>query len=426
MAEHTTTSYQATLAYLYRLQRVGIKYSLDNISYLLRQLGNPHRELPVVHIAGTNGKGSTAAMIFAIARAANLSVGLYTSPHLMDFRERIRVNDQFIPADFVVAFVRAMRPLIERIRPSFFEVTTAMAFQYFSQMALDLVIVEAGMGGRLDSTNVVHPLVTLLTPIGLDHQNFLGNSLAAIAREKAGILKPGVPAITNNTHPRVVEILKAQAEAVDTWLQVLPEDGVEIVSTSLEGTTAHLQTPSGWLEQVHINLLGAHQVQNARLAVAAVQQLARFLPLSEKHIYQGLSMVQWRGRLEVVRHHPPIVVDVSHNPIGMETSLRQIKPLLKEKPFNIIIGLQEDKDFRAISKIVARFADTCYVTGLPTPKQLDPVVLQNAIQQAGGKAIHIKSLEPFLKQTVLKGRGTWLITGSHYLVGEVLPILEKA
>ncbi len=422
------SQYAHTLDYLFQLQRVGVKYTLDNIRYLLEHLGNPHRHLPVVHIVGTNGKGSTAAMLYSIARAAGYAVARYTSPHLVDFRERIEVNGERIPVDYVVAFVNRLRPVIEAIQPSFFEVTTAMALQYFAEQSVDLVILEAGMGGRLDSTNVVRPLLTLVTPIAMDHQNYLGNTLAAIAREKAGVFKPGVPVLTNNTHPTVLSIFQAQAETVDTRLERVAPEHVQVVAQSLEGLEIRLQHPRWAYPRLYLNLLGTYQAHNALLAVAAAHRLEARYPGLTAGVVPGLREVPWRGRLHVVRRDPLVIVDVSHNSAGMATTLQEIRQLAPGRPIHVVIGLQADKDFQAMGKILAQHADTCYVTGLPTPRSLSPQLLLQQIVAAGGEAQLLENLSALFAGQLLtqNPQAVWLITGSHYLAGEAYRILEKA
>ena len=202
------TAYQETLNFLFGLQRVGIKLGLENIRTLLNAIDNPQLNYPTIHLAGTNGKGSTAAMLTAILRESGYRVAQYTSPHLIDFSERIQVNGQPIPESEVVQFTRQIRPLVEKIQSSFFEVTTALAFWYFAKQQPDIAIIETGLGGRLDATNTLQPLLTLITPIDFDHQIFLGNTIRQIAAEKAGIIKSGVPCLTNNCVPEVLDVLK--------------------------------------------------------------------------------------------------------------------------------------------------------------------------------------------------------------------------
>ncbi len=422
----TSDKYSVTLDYLFSLQRVGIKYSLDNIQYLLRVLGNPHQRIAAVHIVGTNGKGSVAAMISAIGQAAGLKMGLYTSPHLVDFRERIRINDELIPKEFVVEFTRLMRRHIEAIRPSFFEVTTAMAFQYFAEQKPDMVILEAGMGGRLDSTNVVRPLLTLITPIGVDHQNYLGNTLAAIAREKAGVLKSGVPAITIEPRPEVRTILAAQAETVDTFLDVFHREHVQVRERSLTGLVIDIRHPEFQYRNLRVNFPATYQALNSLLAVAAIHRLPSFFPSPERAVRAGLADVRWRGRMDVVGHKPVTIVDVSHNPEGLETTLREIANLFPHQPLKVIMGLQADKDFQTMGQIVARYADTCFVVPLNSPRQLPPQQLVEAIRAAGGTAEVVEDVKIALNHLEDSTEGVWLITGSHYLAGAAYRILENA
>ncbi len=422
-------NYPETITYLFQLQRVGIKYTLDNIQQFMAVLDHPHRAWQAIHIAGTNGKGSTAAMIAAILQHAGLRVGLYTSPHLIDFTERIRINGKPIPRRMVMEFVHRYRPLIETIQPSFFEVATAMAFWYFARESVDLAVIETGMGGRLDSTNIVHPVLTLITPIDFDHQHYLGNTLAAIASEKAGIIKPGIPCLTIAQPDAVWQVLERTAREREAPFIYLPSiSQTTLLQSHLQGNRFHLRINDWKLNDLWLNLAGPHQVQNALLAVGTIQQLGNIINDPENAIRKGLQSVRWWGRLEQVAVSPTIIVDVSHNPAGFRTTLQFLKQQFPEKPLAAIVALQEDKNFQEIGKFVARVVDKTIVTRFHHPKALKPEVLLQAIHNHGGNATIFPNLSRAIHE-IHRNHGiqhVWIIIGSHYLAGEAYKILQKS
>lgn len=424
------SSYPDTIRYLFALQRVGIKLGLDNIRTLLEAVGNPHTRWPAIHLAGTNGKGSTAAMLEAMLRQGGYRVGLYTSPHLVDFTERIRVDRRPVPQEVVIEFVDKLRPVIDAIQPSFFEVTTALAFRYFADLQVDVAVIETGMGGRLDSTNVLTPLVTAITPIGMDHQEYLGDTLAAIAAEKAGIIKPGVPCLTNNRDAEVLEVLGnfcRRQGAPFLSLGQTPHPP-ELLSADLDGSRFNLQLGSERLEGLFLNLPGAHQLDNALLAVGVIRELRQNLPLPEGAIAAGLQDVQWRGRLHRIARDPDIIIDVSHNPHGVAETLAFLGRFYRREQVRAVIFLQADKDFRKIGELISRHAHAAWVVDLPAGKPLPPEKLQQAIEAAGGTA-HILPAFSTAWELITHSpekNVLWLIIGSHYLAGEAYRQLSDA
>ena len=424
------SSYPDTIRYLFALQRVGIKLGLDNIRTLLEAVGNPHTRWPAIHLAGTNGKGSTAAMLEAILRQGGYRVGLYTSPHLVDFTERIRIDRQPVLQDVVIKFVDKLRPVIDAIQPSFFEVTTALAFRYFADCRVDIAIIETGMGGRLDSTNVLTPLATAITPIGMDHQEYLGDSLPVIAAEKAGIIKPEVPCLTNNHDAEVLEVLREHCRRQGARFVSLGETPhpPELLSADLEGSRFNLQYETERLEGLFLNLPGAHQLNNALLAVGVIRQLRNAFPLPEGAIAAGLQDVQWRGRLHRISRDPDIIIDVSHNPAGVAETMAFLGRFYRREQIRTIIFLQSDKDFRKIGELISKYAHAAWVVDLPAGKPLPPEKLQNAIEAAGGTASILPSFNAaweVIAQSTEKD-ALWLIIGSHYLAGEAYRQLSDA
>ena len=416
-----TSQYQQTVQYIFGLQRHGVKWSLDNIRTLLDAVDNPHLKWPAIHIAGTNGKGSTAAITESILRQQGYKAGLYTSPHLMDFTERIRVNRQVIGEHDVVAFTERIRPVINDVQPSFFEVTTAMAFWYFAQQQVDIAVIETGMGGRLDSTNVVNPLATVITRIGLDHRQYLGDSLADIAGEKAGIIKSGVPCITTRQKPEALTVLQefCQKKGSDL-IECADNYSYRLIEEALGETHFELfTTQNGWLN-LHLNLTGLHQVENAIMAIAGVEAISNSYPVAKDAIVAGLSDIVWRGRIDLVSTSPNIMIDVSHNADGVEKTLKVIHQYFSAKQIQAITYLQEDKGYADIARLLAKGTRNIFIVELKTGKPLDPATYKEAIENEGGTVRIIPGLEDIKDQMFDESNdeNLWLIIGSHFLAGE--------
>lgn len=418
--------YENTLGFLYSLQRNGIKWGLENIRALAHTLGDPQDKWPAIHIAGTNGKGSTAAILESILLKAGLKVGLYTSPHLVDFTERIRVNRQPIPGEEVIRFAGMIRPMIASTQPSFFEVTTAMAFWYFERQQIDIAIIETGMGGRLDSTNIVNPLISLITPISFDHQFYLGNTLEQIVGEKAGIIRPGIPCVTNNSDPAVLKVISNVAEERGSRLVKVNEKvSTRAVEMSPRGVAFELRWEGEPARNYFLNLPGSHQINNAALALTALRELPKLGPISEETICRGLQQVVWRGRIDLVSEDPAVIIDVSHNPAGFQVSFDFVLRYYRPEQITAVVFLQEDKDFRKIGELLARNTQRVLIVDLGMGKPLPPQILQNSIIRHGGTASIVPSLES-IKEEMLLSRGRqelWLVIGSHYLAGAAYKVL---
>ncbi|HKW87029.1 MAG TPA: folylpolyglutamate synthase/dihydrofolate synthase family protein, partial [Nitrospiraceae bacterium] len=310
-------SYSSSLKFLYGLQKHGIKLGLETITGMMARLGKPQHRYHTLHIGGTNGKGSTAAMTAAILRAAGYRVGLYTSPHLLDFRERIRVNDDPIPEDCVAELTERLQDTAGvSLRPTFFEFTTALALQFFADSQVEIAVLEVGMGGRFDATNVVVPLVSAITNVALDHEEYLGHTVAAIAFEKAGIIKRDVPVVAGRLGPEAVGVIARIASEQSVPLFRLNVDfraertiRERFQYQGFHWSYANLSSP----------LDGAHQLDNAACALALLELAAAAgIRVSEESVRVGLRSVSWEGRLEVVDHHPTLLLDGAHNPAAAD------------------------------------------------------------------------------------------------------------
>jgi dihydrofolate synthase/folylpolyglutamate synthase len=341
-------TYPAAIEYLYGLQKHGIKLGLESMAALLEAIGRPERRLRILHIGGTNGKGSTAAMVAAILQAAGMRVGLYTSPHLVEFRERIRVNGTMIAEDRLADLVGLVRSVMPpALTPTFFEATTAMALHYFAESRVDIVVLEVGMGGRFDATNVVAPLACAITTIALDHQEYLGLTEEAIAFEKAGIIKPGVPVVIGRMGPEAGMVMQriAAERAAPLWKlgENFAVEGDGPARFAYRGRTEVF-------EGLRCGLSGRHQLDNAACAIALLEAAGQAGALvDEAAVRTGLQSVTWEGRLELMEEHPSVLLDGAHNPAAAVVLARYLEEFLAHHPDARIIlvwGMMRDKEHR--------------------------------------------------------------------------------
>jgi dihydrofolate synthase/folylpolyglutamate synthase len=423
----STASFQDALTYLYDLQKYGIKFGLSSTANLLERLGNPHLRLKAVHVAGTNGKGSTAAMISSVLVRAGYRVGLYTSPHLVRFNERFRINEKDVGDREILEVFRRVRVVVEdREPPTFFEMTTVMALNLFVEKRVDWAVLEVGMGGRLDATNVVKPQVTIITNISLEHQEFLGTTVTAIAREKAGIIKPKVPLVTAVTQPAALAVIKVScARARAPWyrvgqrFKVRSHGGRNFTYRGLDWRLSDLRTP----------LSGRHQFLNAATALGALELLVRQgeCTLGPDEIREGLLGTRWPGRLEWLSRRPPILLDGAHNPAGA-MALRQA--LLNEFTYDrliLVLGIMADKDICAIVATLAPLAERIILTRPRYERAAAPEVLLEVAGSFRERMEVIATAEEALARARELARPSDLVvvTGSLYFIGEVKEISER-
>lgn len=428
--------YAETLRYLYSqlpmYQRIGAaayKSDLGNTIAILRELKNPEKNFRSIHIAGTNGKGSVAHILAAILQSEGLKTGLYTSPHLKDFRERIRINGEMIPEWAVASFVEKHRLSFERIHPSFFEMTVALAFQYFSDQKVDIAVIETGLGGRLDSTNVIHPELSIITNIGHDHMQFLGSDITSIAREKAGIIKKGVPAVCGKMLPEALEVIREKAEMEGADLHYAPDE-VEVdfaESTVKEANHLHFDASLpryGTLNDLECLLTGNYQRENIMTALCACMNLSPQFRPSADGIMAGLrdviTLTGIRGRWETLNKTPLVIADTAHNEEGLMAVLAQWMSMTFRKR-HIVLGLVDDKDPNRILRLFPSDADYYFCRpavsrGMPTDK------LMNAAKEAGLKGKAYESVrEAYDAALSHAGNGDGIyIGGSTFVVAEVI------
>ena len=358
-------NYAETVAYLFeqlplfsRIGAAAYKEDITNTVKLCKAIGDPQEKIKTIHIAGTNGKGSTSHMLAAILQLSGYRTGLYTSPHLKDFRERIRVNGEMISKDFVTRFIDDTRKVSESIEPSFFELTVAMAFQYFYEEGVDIAIIETGLGGRLDSTNIIIPELSIITNIGYDHMNILGDTLELIAAEKAGIIKPGIPVVLGETRDETLHVFEDKAELEKSALlianNIFEETGVDMEDDQLKVSLLdnHTQESRVYL----LDLPGIYQVKNLKTVLTAVKILRKLgYNLPEDKVPVSLATVKkttgLSGRWEIIQHDPLIVLDVAHNRDGMEQLARQLSSYTFSQ-LHIVLGMVKDKEVSEILKLL--------------------------------------------------------------------------
>ncbi len=396
MGHPLTPAYQEAVDFLYRfLDNSRVRhpedrehFSLARMERLLAALGNPHRAYPVVHIAGTNGKGSVAAMIAAVLHAAGYRVGLYTSPHLVEFVERIRIDGVPIAADQVVAGVQRLRPLAEADpQVSTFELTTALAFDHFARQRVDFAVVEVGLGGRYDATNVVRPEVAVITALDYDHTRVLGPTLADIAWAKAGIIKPHRPAVTAGQAPEALEVLAAEARRQRARLHVAPREvAVQVLEDTLRGQRLrlHLQGNGARPLEVHLPLLGPYQRDNAAVAYLALHLLAaRGWAVTPDALRAGLARVRWPCRFEVLAYDPPLVVDGAHTLAAIRALRAGMAHYFPGRPWVLIFGVSRTKDPRALLRALAPPGTWVVATQSIHPKALPAEEVAAAARSLG-------------------------------------------
>ena len=471
-------SYNDTIRYLYSLQNYGIKFGLDNITRLLSELNNPHESFLSVHVAGTNGKGSTSAIIASILQAAGFRVGLFTSPHLVSFTERIKINGKEITEGDIVQLAGEIKEIVSGINdfsPTFFEVVAAMAMLYFERKKIDIAVIEVGMGGRLDATNIIVPLVSVITNIGYDHKEFLGNTLGEIAFEKAGIIKSRISVVASRQEPEVREVIEKKAREQNAGIYIYGKDfSSTLKREDLSWICFDYTDDSLVLLDLHLALAGEHQMQNASVAIKTVELLASKLtppfscathnlhsfastsPTPEgkgevgdkslneswpRYIREGLKNIRWSGRLEFISEAPPIIIDGAHNPTAAVTLSQTLRNLFLRKYGRIVmvLGIMDDKDIRGVMEPLLPLASEIILTAPSYSRAASPEKLANiaaslgfhdvrishTIREAIETSIEIASVEKSRDSTShpLNPFPLILVTGSFYTIGEAKEVL---
>jgi dihydrofolate synthase / folylpolyglutamate synthase len=406
-------NYAEAIRFLYELRMFGTKLGLEKTFQLAALAGNPQDRLKFIHVAGTNGKGSTCAMLESIYRAAGLRTGLFTSPHLVTFRERIQVNRSPISREDVCRLVTGLREMMKRLDtpepPTFFEAVTIMALQYFAEAGCDIVIWETGMGGRLDATNIVRPVVSVITNVALDHQQWLGQTLREIAFEKSGIIKQGVPVVTAAEEAGVLETISAVAQNNHAMLHRVTRDDGEKIGNEFS-----------------IGLPGTHQRLNAATAAAAVWEARNQLPIDTVAIRRGLASVTWPGRFQSIRDTAgrTFMVDGAHNPAAMSVLAELLCQQTRPETLTVILGVLQDKNWQEMCRILAPLANNFVLVPVQSERTSDPSKLAAAVVAANSRA-GVKTATSLAHALPLTSNAkSILITGSLYLAGEALELLQ--
>ena len=425
--EAVTMTAQEAVEYIHSITWMGSKPGLERTEELLRLMGDPQKKLKFVHIAGTNGKGSTAAMTASILEKAGYKVGLFTSPCIFRFNERIQVNGQQITDEELAEITSFVKPLAASMadHPTEFELVSCIGFEHFLRKGCDIVVLEVGMGGALDSTNVIPaPEVAVITNIGLDHTDYLGNTLEEIARTKSGIFKEGCHAVVYRSTPEVEAVLEEVCIHKNIPLVYPNFDGLRLISHSLEGQIFDC----GSRLALELPLLGDHQLHNAAVVLSVVDTLiARGFKISEENIYDGIRETRWPGRFDIVRRDPLFIIDGGHNPQCIEALTKNIRDYLADRRVIALTGVLADKDYGEMFRPVMGLVEQFVCITPPSPRKLEASALAEHLQKEGCKATACQSIEDGVKKAIaLAGKdGMVLCFGSLYSIAEIHAGLEK-
>ncbi|HPM58040.1 MAG TPA: folylpolyglutamate synthase/dihydrofolate synthase family protein [bacterium] len=419
-------TYQEAESFLLGREMFGWKLGLERMERFLAGLGAPQEQFDTVHVAGTNGKGSVTAMMGSVLKESGHRCGIYTSPHLESLRERIRVDGLCIAEEAVVGLVERWRPLIEELQCTFFETMTGLALRHFADAGVQSAVIEVGLGGRLDATNVLHPLVSIITSISYDHMDHLGDTIAAIAAEKAGIIKPAVPCVIGSLPVEAEEVIRARAADLDSPLYAA-DALVEVRHLRLteSGSEFSAQTEGARYEGLSLPLPGPHQVANSCIAICASELLGRqgVIPFPPP-LKRALAGVDWPGRFEIFLKEPRVITDVAHNPGGFQQQKWMWRHFYPDWQKVLVLGLVKEKDLKGVIGELPRDVAQIYVVPAPTHRALPVAELTGALAEAGLPVVPCGSVQEGVRAAITWARGgtrrVVCITGSHYVVGESL------
>ena len=382
-------NYEEAMNFIQNTNKFGSVLGLDNIRELLERLGNPQDQLRVVHIAGTNGKGSTLAFLAGIFRESGYRAGRYVSPASFSYEERFRINEENISKKDLCFYMEKIKNVAEEMvkdglsHPTMFEIETALSFLYFLDKKVDVVLLETGMGGRLDATNVVKkPIATVIASIGMDHMQFLGDTLEKIASEKAGIIKEGCPVISYDNTKEVNEVIKNKAKQMHAKVTFVNSAGIRVLQESLNGESFSYRSSDGrWYEKIEIPLLGRHQINNAALALETLNVIKNYYCISDFQMEDGMRKTIWRGRIEILEREPMVICDGAHNPDGAKSLLSFLQNNFTNQRLIYIMGVLSDKDYEQMVQILAPAADKIYTVAPDNPRALSSRELCNCISK---------------------------------------------
>ena len=419
-------TYASCLKAMYGLRRFGIILGLATIRSILNALGDPQNNFYSIHVAGTNGKGSVAAALSSILQQSGYRVGLYTSPHLVRFNERICINNRQISNDAVVKSYQAVQKAhLGNRTPTFFELTTAMAFYEFARRRVDWAVIETGMGGRLDATNVIDPVISIITNVSMEHRAYLGNTLARIAREKAGIIKQATPVVTAIKQRQAKSVIQRIAGKKSAPLYMLGKNFK--VRRQPAGGFSYYGIENTW-HDMHTALQGHYQVENAALAIAACELLNKnHTSISQQSIRDGLTKTSWPGRLEIVSEHPMIILDGAHNLMAARKLTKFLGNNLAQRSITLVVGILDDKPYQSMLKSLLPVCSRVIVTRAKTGRALDPLRLFETAKKTLSDVRIVSDVAQAFKQAVAEAdfNDVICIAGSLYVVGEAKAAIEK-
>lgn len=429
-------NYQESLHYIEETHKFGVRLGLDNISKLLELLGNPQDKINIIHVAGTNGKGSTCSFITSILKEAGYKVGLYTSPFLETFTERIRVNGENIPEDDVARIVTLIKEKIEYMvangysYPTEFEIVTAMAFYYYCEQNVDFVALEVGLGGRYDATNVISKSeVSVITSISLDHVGILGDTVAKIAYEKGGIIKENGVAIVYDQSDEAKDVIKNICKEKNAKYIEVTFDSMKIRKSDINSQVYSCKVMNKTYEDLEIKLIGEHQVNNSMLALSVVEYLkeAKNLDINEEDIRIGLLNTKWPGRIEKLMEDPIFIIDGAHNEDGASSLAKSISENFGDKKGTLLIGMLEDKDIDSVLKIIMPYFDKVITTTPDNPRAISCEALKEKISKYVDDVISIENIEEAVNYTLRNSKKEDIIisAGSLYMIGAVRTIVNN-
>ena len=417
--ENIRQEYANTVAFLCGLERFGILLGLDNITALLAKMGNPQKSFRSVHITGSNGKGSTASFVQGIALAAGMSTALYTSPHLNDFRERVRLDGMLISEKAVIESTNRIKRLYDPVRTTFFEFTTALAFEQIAKFRPNLAVIEVGLGGRLDATNTLEPDVTVITDVSLEHQDYLGSTIADIAWEKAGILKTGKPLVTGASRKQARNVILEKARRFDCPVK---EFGLDFRAVRKSSSAFSYHSHYRDLDTVRLSMAASYQLKNAAVAIAVVEELIKIgYDISDDAIREGISATRFPGRFEVLAENPYIIIDGAHTPEGMRLLKSNIRRLFPNRTVRLVLGMLRDKACEDLVSIIAPIATEVACVPPQSDRALDPEELSALVNRLGIPGSSHDTIEGgFEYVRTRSGRDDVIIAvGSLYMIGPV-------
>ena len=419
-------NYNEALNYIHSISWTFTKPGLERIGELCERLGNPQKELSFVHVAGTNGKGSFCSMLDSVLRAASYKVGLFTSPYIKEFNERIRFNGENIPNDALAEITEYVRPIADSMtdKPTEFELITAIGLEYFKRCGCDVVILEAGMGGRLDSTNIIDKsLLSVITGISLDHTAFLGDTVEKIAAEKAGIIKQNGRVLYCGKHEGAKEVIKAKADEMGARFIAPDKSTLKINSCSFDGCRFDFDH----FKDVEISLLGLYQPENASNVLLAVDELrALGMNISDEAVYEGLKSARWQARFEVLSKDPLIIFDGAHNPEGIDAAVKSVKHYFEDTKVAILTGVMKDKDYEYVASRLSEIGRQAFCIKPDNPRALDAQEYARVLSRYGVEATHRESVkEAFAdaKQYAKEKNCALVCLGSLYMYEEIFGLL---